>query len=238
MKFYKYCGTDHHVVVNLEKNQIHLSPLVELNDPYEGVHRHNVSEELWQEYFNFFREFGINEEAHQNCERLEFERYIVVTFLKIYRTSLHITSFSKVKDSLTMWGHYAEKQKGVCLEFDSTKSIFSKAEKIRYSADVFPIRFDCKEHFSESYLSEQMHSLCLTKFKEWKYEKEWRLFSIDKPFLNYDPDSLTAVYFGFRAEEEFIHEIIKATEHIEGLKYYVLKLARNEYKASFSEITP
>lgn len=41
-------------------------------------------------------------------------------------------------------------------------------------------------------------------------KKEWRLFSIDKPFLNYDPDSLTAVYFGFRVEEEFIHEIDEA----------------------------
>lgn len=98
---------------------------------------------------------------------------------------------SKVWDSPVMWAHYADKHEGVCLGFDVT------------GAEVHQVNYQPKrlsgllEHVGagQPLIEQQMRAILTTKFRDWSYEKEWRMFcdlqtrdSEDgKYYLNFEP---------------------------------------------------
>jgi len=45
-----------------------------------------------------------------------------------------ITCFSKVRDDILMWAHYADKHKGLCFEFDGSDNciFFGEAQPVKY----------------------------------------------------------------------------------------------------------
>jgi hypothetical protein len=94
-----------------------------------------------------------------------------------------------------MWSHYSDGHKGLCLEFDTKYFPFEDVSKIhrviyqnRYPV-LSPVAFIIKDFFP--------FEPALTKSRNWKYEKEWRI--LHQPgniALEYDPRALTAIYFG------------------------------------------
>ncbi|MDD5384004.1 MAG: DUF2971 domain-containing protein [Gallionella sp.] len=80
--------------------------------------------------------------------------------------------FSRSWGSTLMWGHYAEKHTGICLGFDVQNKFL---EPVIYSKGLLKISID--QNTGEPKLTEQfMKRLLLTKFYDWKYENEMRLF--------------------------------------------------------------
>lgn len=106
-----------------------------------------------------------------------------------------------------MWSHYAANHKGVCLEFDfNGDSMFGKDQfsKVRYRRSYSLANFygcDSDRKFKR---------ICMTKAHAWKCEKErrfvWEEGGKTYPF---DPDSLTGLIFGCRAEQDKQQEIIE-----------------------------
>lgn len=83
-----------------------------------------------------------------------------------------LVCFSKSWGSPLMWGHYAEKHTGICLGFDVPDKFL---EPVIYSKGLLKISID--QNTGEPKLTEQfMKRLLLTKFSDWKYENEMRLF--------------------------------------------------------------
>jgi hypothetical protein len=78
-----------------------------------------------------------------------------------------IACFSKVRDDILMWAHYADKHKGLCFEFDGSANcnFFGEAQPVA-----------C-EDFTAVSLDEDsmMERLILTKSKHWSYEREYRI---------------------------------------------------------------
>jgi len=115
-----------------------------------------------------------------------------------------ISCFSETPNNLLMWSHYADKQSGFCLEFNTNLDPLTKAYKVEYVTD-FP-ELTISEIFKD--FNEMITKLFCTKSKDWSYEKEWRCLHtvVNTPFT-YDSSTLTGVYFGPETSFTFI-EII------------------------------
>jgi hypothetical protein len=80
--------------------------------------------------------------------------------------------FSKSWSNPLLWGHYAEKHMGICLGFDVPDRLLAP---VIYAEHPMKIRIDPKTN--QPKLTKQvMHRLLRTKFADWKYEDEVRLF--------------------------------------------------------------
>ena len=72
-----------------------------------------------------------------------------------------------------MWGHYAEKHTGVCLEFNVRNEVFCKALKIEYEENYPPFQL------IDDAVETNVKALT-TKSQDWSYEDEYRLIALDK----------------------------------------------------------
>lgn len=106
-----------------------------------------------------------------------------------------IVCFSKVRDDILMWAHYADKHKGLCLEFDGSCNckFFGEAQPVEYEDYTpIPLHKDKKR---------QMTRAILMKSKHWSYEKEYRIFRPEMAGKNidYPVELLTGIIFGCMA---------------------------------------
>lgn len=107
-------------------------------------------------------------------------------------------SFSKSWDSPLMWSHYADRHRGVCLEFDGTSG----------SKPFFDVQYSKKrifkgitiEGFSEFVSKDNMVELLGTKAKGWEYEQEVRyMHRLKDRAIDFGPKlKLSKVYLGPR----------------------------------------
>ena len=118
-------------------------------------------------------------------------------------------SFSERWDVPTMWAHYADNHRGVCLGFDIPEE---KATKIEYVADL--IAMDSRV-LSDSEYNRRMTDIAQrTKSAHWEYEAEWRVWCDLSPgearrrkmkppelcYLDFDGGPiLREVLFGYRS---------------------------------------
>ena len=76
-------------------------------------------------------------------------------------------------DLILMWGHYAAKHTGLCLEFSTDNEVFADALKVEY-CDDYP-----RLQYGDSALATALMPM-LTKSAEWQHENEFRLISEEK----------------------------------------------------------
>ena len=80
--------------------------------------------------------------------------------------------FSESWKNSVQWSHYADRHRGMCLGFDVPDE---HIQKVTYRKS--PIRFDVHRFQSDGiYAEEFSKKLVSTKFYDWSYEKEWRLY--------------------------------------------------------------
>jgi len=85
--------------------------------------------------------------------------------------SYGVICFSDNWKSPVMWAHYAEKHHGLCFGFDVPNEL---ASEVRYEPARLNI-IDRKKRLM-GVDQEAVNTLLVTKFKEWSYEHEWRVF--------------------------------------------------------------
>lgn len=99
-----------------------------------------------------------------------------------------------------MWGHYADKRKGVCIELDYDKIEFPKdcikgivryKKVLKKSAEIPPTIKSVNDLIK--YIIKNKNDLFFTKQTSWKGENEYRVISSNSAFLNI-ADAITAVY--------------------------------------------
>lgn len=115
-----------------------------------------------------------------------------------------IVCFSKVRDDILMWAHYANKHKGLCLEFDGSSNciFFGEAQPVEYEEYTpIPLQEDSNR---------QVTRAILTKSKHWSYEREYRIFrpGVAGHKLNYPVELLTGIIFGCLMPEK-VRESVK-----------------------------
>lgn len=95
---------------------------------------------------------------------------------KAARQAIHnengVICFSETWQNPVMWSHYADKHRGICLGFDVSGSLVMP---VSYEHELLNIDGASKSPESE-FTEEFMAKLLTTKFRDWGYEQEVRIF--------------------------------------------------------------
>ena len=137
VQVYHFLSADHGLD-DLRHRRLRISRIIELNDPFEflGV---DLSDRTFRQAF------------------WETKRQLSKTN--------GLLCFSKTWRNPVLWGHYADKHRGLCLGFDVPKALL---EKIKYVKLRLPVPNTIDEAF--------MKHLLFTKFLYWQHEQEYRVF--------------------------------------------------------------
>ena len=138
---YHFSKADH-LLDNLKKKRLKVSLIDNLNDPFEI--------------------YGVYRKSKDFAARLDEFR---TDFINKYG----VICMSENDWNPVMWGHYADKNRGVCYRFEVGSS---KIWKVKYSKEL-------KRDKKLKKLGEEkvLRSLISTKSSEWRYEREFRFVS-------------------------------------------------------------
>jgi len=133
----------------IKRQRIKVSKLNDLNDPFELF------------------SIDVSDNEHRKTMR---------SFKRFYADSTLILCFSKSWKSPLLWSHYADRHKGIALEFEIPDSLLFnvKYQKKRIQMDKV----------SNRKFSTVSRMLLTTKYIEWKYEDESRMFLNKQDVIN------------------------------------------------------
>lgn len=146
-----------------------------------------------------------------------------------------ICSFSRTKDNILMWSHYANSHRGICLEFDITED---------YEFFTLPINIKYEEFYPEIDVSKTRNNigekLLSTKYKGWQYEQEVRIYKNAPGKYKFNPKSLKAVYFGCKVEDKIdeLCEFIRGIGCFDHVEFYKGEMSKTKYKIEFNKYKP
>jgi hypothetical protein len=111
-----------------------------------------------------------------------------------------IICMSRVWSHPLLWGHYAEKHRGLCLGFDVAEEI---CEEVKYRTErptLKDLDYDTLGDLDET----AMFDVVYTKFDAWEYETEYRIYCRLK-----DKDPVNDLYFvSFSEDLKLAHVIV------------------------------
>jgi len=180
----------------LRDGYVFLSDPAKFNDPYDSALsvsweqvQKQVLEKFGIEYSKFFESL---EESQKEEWRIQQEQgFQSPGLLSLFGPSadpfswfqnlVRVSCFATNPNSVVMWSHYANQHTGICIEF-SRSSMLSSAKFLEL---LHPVRYSEKilDAFQLTWPNmpeEVWHILAAChKSKEWEYENEWRLVSLD-----------------------------------------------------------
>lgn len=193
-----------HVFDILENNRLFCSSFDKLNDPMEG-------------YF---------EAVAKN--RSEFKEIsLMVEEIVNHQSRYRVCSLSSDEKSHLMWAHYANGFRGVAVELDIRKKV-NLIEEVEYSDGRNLADYDPTGN-----LEDLTRKVLLTKYKEWRYEKEVRIIKRqedDGPCFFELSKPPSGVYFGVNIDPTEKMRIQSVCQNI-GISTYDMNL--DGYKINF-----
>ena len=213
---YKYEPITIQTLGNLKRQQIHFGSPRNFNDPYDCALRPNfvIKDDADIEILRaqmISQQLEAPAEARDQFQNVPSDHLRKTIIKTAGRVSLEwtekfldkngVTCFSEVNDDVVMWGHYADKSRGFCLEFETT-SDFAKFMPVIYQ-DAMP-DIDVADILLGRDPTVVQKLYCI-KSTEWSYEREWRgIHDVGGTNYTYQPSQLKAVYFGTRTPQELI----------------------------------
>lgn len=193
---YKYQSLSKYAVDNIIEHSITASSIGSFNDLFDGaIHRYGSQKEIElaaEKKWNDLEKLRIDAKLPPNMlSREDYIRPLKSYFQRESRSKFkladyigtYVSCFSTQNDSILMWAHYADSQKGICVAYD-----FNRWEPERLHRQLlFPVAYSPKPINVDDLLDDEKHAtskypidealLCsvLNKFDIWEYEKEWRI---------------------------------------------------------------
>jgi len=134
-----------------------------------------------------------------------------IAFAKILEDAIKfddkgILCLSQEPDNILLWSHYADNHCGVCLKFDILQDLdFFSIPLIVIYDQSYPIY----NHMTQT--KDIVTKMIKTKFDLWKYEKEIRIFKLEKKLYKFNKTALTEIIFGCNMTQSEIERIKKLT---------------------------
>ena len=221
-RFYHFMGAER-ALQAIERRRLKISNLADTNDPYECLSFCLRNQEQEREVLSF-----------QNIQETQRQIYHPHRIEKV--GLFGIICFSELSNNPLLWGHYADKCKGVCLGFDievhddGDKDFIKPVTYIpkRYDIDDFKdliqnyfINRDILDESTElgQRSAEQIKALYFTKSYHWEYEKEWRALALGQL------DPVSGLYFDSFGDRMILREISVGFRcSIEDIKFRLDKL--------------
>lgn len=233
---YRYRPINPDEIDALEKGYLWFSSADDLNDPFEGsIKLKDVEQDTTMEISLNFN-ISVNGSAPKVEEKIfEIPNLIHQSndyYKRVFQSMLTQTKvccFSKSKTDKLMWSHYADKHKGMVLEYDISFDInlFRFALPVIYHEKLPETNFMTQQDKSiESVLKNKSHV--------WSYEQEVRLIN-DNPAgtpnkIQINLESLRNVIFGYRTCKEDIEKIKTVLKKFPHIKYQQSCLSQDEYE--------
>ncbi len=248
----------------LYDNIMYLPQLSELNDPFEGSllcdegkvgdfyanckideFMGYIEEELNGEDYdeNHFKNLGKLLLRFQSHDKLSEIRNILTD-------EVYVICLSERKDITSLWAHYANNHRGICIEYDlvntKTKLFKNLCFPIEY-LDDYDLTKDIKYSFNKNSFDYNLKiKPLLLKAKDWSYEEEWRIIFDDsiiseykENFYPYEPYikflKPQKVYMGMDISEKD-EKLIKNICKIKEIPLFKAIKNKEEYKFDFDEV--
>lgn len=173
--------------------------------------------------------------------------------IKDTTNNLLITCFSKIPDSMLMWSHYADNNKGVCLEFENEDFLdvqySNKRGKFLISKVMYKILWNYHSNEIEQKSEKEMTSFLiaitpfLTKSNVWSYEEEVRAIYSKNSMLIieknnqyfYKMKKLISITLGYRVTEKDKHKFIEFSQKHK-IKIYQMELSNETFDLYRKEV--
>ncbi len=187
---YKYCNIDTAVKI-INSNSVLLQPPDNFNDPYDCLNAINI----WGNESRFgpdkqdFESLG--ELLSHIPDKFQLPQYKVYHDLR-NSYCFAISCFSSSYKNHLMWSHYADRHKGVCLEFE----IQNRFDDIHpcYYTDAMP---------DLSWQSKNLN-LSLIKCNAWNYESEWRwVKAVTRPVMRLFGSITSQIYHAVHTDKKY-----------------------------------
>ena len=230
-RLYKYRPLSSYAIEDIVNGKVTLTSVGEFNDIFDGaMHLYGTKEEIERiaeekcieleahlEAAHFPKGFLKHEDiVEQNRNHLKLESRL--TFRELDYLGTYVCCFSRNNASTLMWSHYADSNRGCCIEYDFNR--LPENDLLRQS--LFPIAYTQSPIALRDLLEDKNNQLyqysldaavlcsALNKASVWKYEQEWRIVWVlsfsDKEIpripidLNFQPSK---VYLGYHFMKPF-----------------------------------
>jgi hypothetical protein len=243
------------------ENKVHCAGPRDFNDPWDcrPCYDESVLDDpaVYNEHVEYFdrvdRKHGppkTDEERAQRLERLRTDPAFLKSLVRVMvgidkpiHERYRILCLSSKPDSIVMWSHYADKHRGVCLQFSADEEEFSGAYRVEYS-ETYP-----SFKLADESLERKLLPL-VTKSTAWSYEDEYRVIAEEHAlalsakslhthdgFLTIPLASLTSIILGCEmdgAARESVREIVRRSGRAVALKQAVR--VPNRYSLSVTDL--
>lgn len=179
-RLFRYSGINEYVIGNLENGSITLSNPILFNDLYDAALHQNSFESRCVDEINrrkVLQIFGVHEQEGISLENLRAETEHEDRFLSQYmKEGWKVGCLSEDNRSILMWSHYADKNQGLCIEYDLTGTAL---QPFMFPVIYVPTPVDCSD-LCDTYrttfdIDMAMLLSSIVKCQVWEYEQEWRM---------------------------------------------------------------
>lgn len=211
---YKFKSINSHFDELITKKELWFSKPVEFNDPFDcqisadsDCTYHEIVQYLEETTSTRKTSYEIETMAKICFENPAYFNKIINEGIRTKINSSGVCCFSKNKDNILMWSHYASCHSGLCLKFDLLKD-----EKFF----IFPLVVSYKENYPiYNHIKDKdrlIEVIVNTKAKNWEYEDEVRIMKFNYGKYAFNSESLVGITFGAKCPETEVERVIKLTE--------------------------
>lgn len=154
--------------------------------------------------------------------------------------NLGVCCFSRDNRDTSLWSHYADAHKGVCLKYEFRASYFLSEEfhlttmgNVEYLAEPVTEWLKNAPMDMTKFIEELVHVFAKTKSPAWAYEKEARIFRPPGVF-NFGEQFLNQICFGLRTPPADIELITNLARTYAGCATFS-QMVRDETEFGFTE---
>ena len=237
---YKYRTFNQHSINDLLNDKVTVTSIGNFNDLFDSTfHSYGQKKDIdqkaeqeWAELEELIISTGVSENILSHDYVVEQKKELLrkdsrLSFRELDYLCVKASCFSKTNDSILMWSHYADENRGICIEYD-----FNEIKSIDWLHKcLFPVAYSDTPMDLSDLLNKKLSPnnnyalekaiLCATLSKSniWKYEHEWRLF-FPPIFLNKDINYLPIninikpkrIYLGYHFLKNFFYKNINDKE--------------------------
>ena len=195
---YRYRSLSSHAIDDIVNNKITLTAIGEFNDIYDGaIHQYGTMEEINAAAEAWWTEMETHRIAARLPDGLLRRDDIVKPYIEHLKTEsrlkfreldylgTYVCCLSKDNSSTLMWAHYADSNRGICIEYDFNKLpnlnenlLWKTILPVAYTTNPIDVTDLLEKTGSSVYqypLDAAVLCAALNKASIWQYEKEWRI---------------------------------------------------------------
>lgn len=237
---YKYRSLSTYAIDDVLNSKITLTSIGEFNDIFDGaIHQYGTLEEREKAVEEKWDEMETHRIAAHLPEDILCRDDVVKPYIEHFKVEsrlnfraldylgTYVCCFSKDISSTLMWAHYADSNKGFCIEYDFNNVPIPKGDLLRKS--IFPVAYTSEPIDIRDLLAESSSQICqypidaavlctaLNKASMWDYEQEWRIVWVLTSLLETEQrltiNSLvmpSKLYFGYHFLRPFFYYNFKS----------------------------